>query len=439
MFRSLATFAAVASAQDSAEQSTGKHWAVLVAGSSGYGNYRHQADVCHAYQVVKSHGIPEENIIVMAYDDIANNSRNPFPGQLFNQPTASGVAGKDVYAGCQIDYSGSDVTPANFQKVLTGTMGSGKKQLDSTSDDNVFVFFSDHGGAGLICFPSENMHKSDFQGIFDTMHSKNMYKKLVFYLETCESGSMFEGMSTPGVYAISAANPSESSWGTYCGSDAMVDGKSIGSCLGDLFSVSWMEDSDVTDLTQETLQAQFNTVHTKTSKSEVMQWGDVTFTSDMVSEYQSAAQGKAIAGSASAQPARSAVSARQIDLKQAYDAYVQATSSKDRLAAGAELQAVINDQIEAEAAFERFLELVYPGDDAKKAAAREGNAPANNRDCEMAARDSFTSYGKFDAFSGFSLQFHKYVVNTCADVVATGANIDVAHAAKQACIGATIV
>jgi len=118
---------------------------------------------------------------------------------------------------------------------------------------------------------------------------------------------------------------------------------------------------------------------------------------------------------------------------------VQATSSKDRLAAGAELQAVINDQIEAEAAFERFLELVYPGDDAKKAAAREGNAPANNRDCEMAARDSFTSYGKFDAFSGFSLQFHKYVVNTCADVVATGANIDVAHAAKQACIGATIV
>ena len=27
------------------------HWAVLVAGSSGWGNYRHQADVFHAYQV----------------------------------------------------------------------------------------------------------------------------------------------------------------------------------------------------------------------------------------------------------------------------------------------------------------------------------------------------------------------------------------------------
>merc|ERR1712187_925068 len=112
------------------------------------------------------------------------------------------------------------------------------------------------------------------------MGSKNRFNKLTFYLETCESGSMFEGMDIEGVYALSASNPTESSWGTYCGSDAMVDGKSINSCLGDLFSVSWMEDSDIADLTSETMDAQFNTVHTKTSKSEVMQWGDLSFTSD---------------------------------------------------------------------------------------------------------------------------------------------------------------
>lgn len=29
--------------------SSSDHWAVLVAGSSGYSNYRHQADICHAY------------------------------------------------------------------------------------------------------------------------------------------------------------------------------------------------------------------------------------------------------------------------------------------------------------------------------------------------------------------------------------------------------
>merc|ERR1711912_121092 len=103
--------------------------------------------------------------------------------------------------------------------------------------------------------------------------SKNRFNKLTFYLETCESGSMFEGMDIEGVYALSASSPSESSWGTYCGSDAKVDGKSIGSCLGDLFSVNWMEDSDAVDITQESLEDQFETVKTATSKSKVMQWG----------------------------------------------------------------------------------------------------------------------------------------------------------------------
>jgi len=29
------------------------NWAVLVAGSKTYENYRHQSDVCHAFQVLK--------------------------------------------------------------------------------------------------------------------------------------------------------------------------------------------------------------------------------------------------------------------------------------------------------------------------------------------------------------------------------------------------
>merc|ERR1712187_812013 len=170
-------------------------------------------------------------------------------------------------------------------------------------------------------------HKTDLQSTLQQMADDKKFKKLVFYLETCESGSMFVDMNIPGVYALSASNPTESSWGTYCGSDAMVDGKSIGSCLGDLFSVSWMEDSDIADLTSETLDAQFNVVHTKTSKSEVMQWGDLSFKTDMVSEYQSGSTAAVAKGSASEEPARSAVSARQIDLNQAYSNYVNAKNS----------------------------------------------------------------------------------------------------------------
>jgi legumain len=49
---------------------------------------------------MKRNGILEDHIITMAYDDIANNRQNPFPGQIFNKPN-----GEDVYAGCNIDYS----------------------------------------------------------------------------------------------------------------------------------------------------------------------------------------------------------------------------------------------------------------------------------------------------------------------------------------------
>ena len=56
------------------------HWALLVVGSNGFWNYRHQADICHSYHVLRRNGIPESNIIVMAYDDIANDEENPFKG-----------------------------------------------------------------------------------------------------------------------------------------------------------------------------------------------------------------------------------------------------------------------------------------------------------------------------------------------------------------------
>lgn len=91
------------------------HWAVLVAGSSQYYNYRHQADVAHAHQVLVRNGFPEENIILMMYDDVADAKENPFQGQLFNKKD-----GKNVYDKDAIDYRGLDVTKVNLYAVLKG-------------------------------------------------------------------------------------------------------------------------------------------------------------------------------------------------------------------------------------------------------------------------------------------------------------------------------
>ena len=112
----------------------GKIWVVLVAGSNGYFNYRHQADVCHAYQIVHNHGIPDENIIVMMYDDIAENKENPKKGQIFNKPLPEG---KDVYHGVPKDYTGKHVTNQTFVDVLRGktmNFGSGKTLKSGPND-----------------------------------------------------------------------------------------------------------------------------------------------------------------------------------------------------------------------------------------------------------------------------------------------------------------
>lgn len=237
------------------------HWAVLVAGSNGFWNYRHQADICHAYQILRKNGIPESNIITLAYDDIANNPENPIPGKLFNKPN-----GEDVYAGCNIDYKGDSVTPENFLAILrgdkAGVTGGNGKVLGSTADSKVFINFSDHGAPGLIAFPNEYLYANDFNTTLNYMWEHKMYSEMVVYIEACESGSMFEGILSDAinVYAVTAANSEESSWGTYCPPDDMVNGVEINSCLGDLFSVNWMEDADKTDASKRSLDKQFQTV-----------------------------------------------------------------------------------------------------------------------------------------------------------------------------------
>jgi len=422
-------FAGSAAVADAAQ------WAVIVAGSNTYMNYRHQADACHAHQIVKAKGIPAENIIHMAYDDIASSPENPFKGKLFNKPDVHGP-GRDVYAGCHHDYTGDQVIPDNFVAVLTGD-GSKGKTLKSTADDDVFVYFTDHGAPGLIAFPNYPvgvLHKNDLQKALKTMADKKMFKKLVFYLETCESGSMFEGLDVPGVYAVSAANAKESSWGSYCGKDAVVNGKNLMTCLGDLFSVSWMNDVDNRTGNKETLQESFSTVKVATAKSHVMQWGDLSFTSDPFSEFIGE-KGSSLRGPATdVNPSTSAVSARSIHVDTLYWAYSSAKSTDERLYAGERLQALLGEQQAAELTFRKFTQIAVPGDADKQSMLWHAKESPRYAQCETLGHVSFVNHcqSQFNAKSAFALQFHQVVVNVCAEI-ARGLNLDVVSAVQQSC------
>ena len=273
------------------------NYAVLVAGSNSYSNYRHQSDIFHMYQILTKRGVNPDNIIVFAYDDIANNARNPFPGQMFNQPN-----GKDVYGGVVIDYFGKDVTPSNFIAAITGDADAVVKTderttgkvLTSTTNDNVFMYFSDHGSSNLIAFPSKYLYADELNDAFKVMHEKGLYKELVFYLESCYSGSMFdkELPTNISIYTTTAANEHESSYGEYCSSEAKVNGTLIGSCLGDEYSVRFMEDLDSRpgdEIKDYTLQAQYEYLVKAVTGSHVKQYGDLKIAEESVANFVSKA------------------------------------------------------------------------------------------------------------------------------------------------------
>lgn len=149
----------------------------------------------------------------------------------------------------------------------------GKPVLRSTKEDRVFVYFADHGAVGLVAMPvGDPVYANDLINALRYMWTNDMYKELVFYMEACESGSMFAGLlpTNVNIYATTAANSEESSFGTYCGDDSSVDGVVIGSCLGDLYSVNFLENSDIPGIFHtESLDAQFVLLKNETDKSHV--------------------------------------------------------------------------------------------------------------------------------------------------------------------------
>uniref|UniRef100_A0A7E4W982 legumain n=1 Tax=Panagrellus redivivus TaxID=6233 RepID=A0A7E4W982_PANRE len=250
-------------------------WAVLIAGSNGWGNYRHQADVAHAYQLLTTHGVRADHIITLMYDDIANN---PHPN------------GSDVYAGVKIDYTGENVNSETFLNVLkgnaAGNAGKGTgRVLGSTRKERVFVYYSDHGGTNILGMPRGLLTKKDLDEALNYMYKKDLYDKLLFYLEACESGSMFDDLKNyKRIYAITASLYNESSWATYCDNQLGLP------CLGDEFSVNWMEDSEIYDILKELVGHQVDDVVTSTKKSHVCQFGDNNIREEPVADYQGKAE-----------------------------------------------------------------------------------------------------------------------------------------------------
>jgi legumain len=301
--------------------------------------------------------------------------------------------------------------------VLTGdeTVAKGLPVLKSTENDRVFVNFVDHGATGIIAFPSGEMTSKQLKTTLTTMHTKKMYSKLVFYLEACESGSMFAGQLDPtlGIYATTAANAVESSWGTYCPPDDKVDGKELNSCLGDLYSINWMENADQVGK-DETLEAQYTEVKKLTNLSHVMQYGDQTYTSDPIGNFLGDTTSKKIVSvPKDASSSSSNVRSRDIPLHLAYYRYLRAESSdfEARMGLAKEFQRQLTEQMRVDQLFMTISEKLTGS---KAEANKLYTAPgAIKPDCSC-CEQTRAAYRKYCGdFTDYSLQHVRVLTNAC--------------------------
>ena len=121
----------------------------------------------------------------------------------------------DTYNWQRVVYSRERSRKAIYNNLIS--LGLSLQFLGSGPEDHVFVNFADHGAPGLVAFPNGELYSRQLLQTIEIMRELKKYHKMVFYVEACESGSMFDGLlaADVNVYATTAANGGESSYACY--------------------------------------------------------------------------------------------------------------------------------------------------------------------------------------------------------------------------------
>lgn len=215
-------------------------WAVIVAASTTWPNYRHQADALYIYQLLKKNNFPDDHIILIMTDDIANHSRNKCKGEVIAR-----LDGKNLYKDMEIDYLLEELSVEDMSNIMQGRSIELEKRealrkkhsylvesptiLNSDDSSNIIWFWSGHGvningSSENGYFVWEGKQSSEYKGFttdlmkqtLEAMETgedgKKHFRQLLILTETCYSGSVMhicEGIE--GVLAFTAANGSETS------------------------------------------------------------------------------------------------------------------------------------------------------------------------------------------------------------------------------------
>lgn len=208
-------------------------WALLVQGSSGWENYRHQADVLNVYQMLKAQGWDDDHIILIISNDIAYNPKNIFPGEV-----ATSTYGDNLYRDATVDYASDTLTVNDIKDVMLGKRSEHLPVvLDTDDQSNVLVFWSGHGclkytrkSDGFVWRDKEIFSDSEFRETLVSMNTQGRYRKMLMLLEPCYSRVMAtQANNIPGILSFASAAANESSFADFHSAE-------LGTWMSDRFS-----------------------------------------------------------------------------------------------------------------------------------------------------------------------------------------------------------
>lgn len=180
-------------------------WAVVVGASDDWANYRHQADALAMYQLLKRHGYDDDHILFVIEDNIADNPRNLYPGVVKVRPD-----GENVHTDVHVDYKLSQLSFKQFSQLMQGKkLPEFTQHLPSSPNDNIIIFWCGHGVRNSLAWGSNgDVYGTDIRDMVEKMQ----YRKLLFVLDACYSGTIGEACEgLPGVLVMTAANADEPS------------------------------------------------------------------------------------------------------------------------------------------------------------------------------------------------------------------------------------
>ena len=203
-------------------------YAVLVQGSNGWNNYRHQADVLSVYQMLKTKGFDDDHSIIIIDKALASDAMNPEPGIIRAED-----GGNDLLAGCSMDYDNADISPSDISNILLGVKTDKTPVvLPKDAGQNVLLFWSGHGhnhannGADELAWRNADVGRGMTADLLrqtiSQMQQQGHYRKMFVLTEPCFSEAVITPLvGIPGVLAMSSAGTFEQSfadnWSTELG------------------------------------------------------------------------------------------------------------------------------------------------------------------------------------------------------------------------------